>query len=123
MQNKGQHATLDAYLATYPGCATIMALCVQAIAASGMRVVSKLHEQFEPQGVTAVWILAESHFTLHTYPEHNYISVDCYTCGNEGNPVSAIAALRARLGKHTGQVRSFSRGALPEGLNISHAGR
>lgn len=43
-------------------------------------VVGQTSHSFDPQGETIVLILAESHFTIHTYPEHNYISMDLYIC-------------------------------------------
>ncbi len=76
-----------------PAASELLAACERAIEASGMNVVCRVQKDFRPQGLTAVWILEESHFTIHTYPEHNYISADCYTCGNEGNPQKAIDEL------------------------------
>jgi S-adenosylmethionine/arginine decarboxylase-like enzyme len=46
-------------------------------------VVQEVHKQFEPVGTTVVFILSESHFTLHTYPEHSYMSLDLYVCNFE----------------------------------------
>lgn len=43
-------------------------------------VVHKTGHLFSPQGRTIVFILSESHFTIHTYPEHNYITLDIYIC-------------------------------------------
>jgi S-adenosylmethionine decarboxylase proenzyme len=43
-------------------------------------VVGQTSHSFDPQGETIVLILAESHFTIHTYPEHNYLSMDLYIC-------------------------------------------
>lgn len=45
-----------------------------------LTVVKKVEYQFEPAGQTIVWILSESHFSVHTYPEHNYLSLDIYIC-------------------------------------------
>jgi S-adenosylmethionine/arginine decarboxylase-like enzyme len=47
------------------------------------KVVAETSHQFEPQGRTIVFILSESHFTVHTYPEHNYLSLDIYICNPE----------------------------------------
>lgn len=112
MDYKGKHVTADAILATYAGCDVIMALCEKAIACSGMNVVAATYKRFEPHGLTATWILSESHFTLHTYPEHSYISVDCYTCGGEGDPVAAINWLLDSLGSHQANVQVYLRGLL-----------
>lgn len=43
-------------------------------------VIHKTHHKFEPQGETILYILAESHVSIHTYPEHEYFSVDIYIC-------------------------------------------
>lgn len=38
--------------------------------------------QFKPQGITIVLLLAESHLSLHSFPENNYCAIDCFTCGS-----------------------------------------
>lgn len=84
--------------------------CIEAIKKSGLNIVGYAEKLFEPNGLTGVWILAESHFTIHTYPEHNYISVDCYTCGDEGNPEAAIDYLLNVLDVSSFNKHLFSRG-------------
>lgn len=93
MNNIGEHATGDIYLNEDYSNEQLIKLCIQAIEKSGMTIVDSIIKEFKPYGLTGVWILSESHFTIHTYPEHNYISVDCYTCGEEGDPISAISHL------------------------------
>jgi S-adenosylmethionine decarboxylase len=110
MDNKGRHAIADAYLVEYPGDAAIMQMCEMAIKESRMNVVSCTHKQFSPHGLTAVWILEESHFSLHTYPEHKYLSVDCYTCGSEGDPLAAISYLLGKLNISSKTRRFLNRG-------------
>lgn len=42
-----------------------------------------IHEKshlFKPQGLSIIFLLAESHMSIHTYPENNAISFDLYTC-------------------------------------------
>ncbi|MCP3883436.1 MAG: adenosylmethionine decarboxylase [Sulfitobacter sp.] len=113
MEIKGQHAILDAWLADWPGDDAILAACERAIDACGMHVECSTVKRFAPSGVTAVWILSESHFTAHTYPEYAYLSVDCYTCGSEGDPGAAIAALRDLLSIKRLKYSLNSRGVLP----------
>src|SRR5690606_12393829 len=43
-------------------------------------VVQKNSHKFDPHGETVAFILSESHYTLHSYPEENYISLDIYIC-------------------------------------------
>ena len=43
-------------------------------------VLGILEHQFEPQGCSLVYLLSESHISVHTFPEKNYIAMDIYTC-------------------------------------------
>ena len=49
-------------------------------------VVSSAFHQFEPHGTTGVLVLAESHFSAHTYPEENKIYIDVFCCSTKFNP-------------------------------------
>ena len=62
-------------------------------------VLNLISNKFEPQGVTAIALLAESHISIHTWPESNYSAVDIFTCGQKMLPEIAsqylIEALKA----------------------------
>lgn len=113
MDYRGKHAILDAWLAEWPGDSAVLEHCEAAIAESGMTVVCSTVKRFDPHGVTAVWILSESHFTVHTYPEHGYLSADCYTCGTEGDPEAAMTALRRLLPVERCEGGLMPRGVMP----------
>ena len=49
-------------------------------------VLNLISNKFEPQGVTAIALLAESHISIHTWPESNYSAVDICTCGQNMMP-------------------------------------
>ena len=49
-------------------------------------VLNLISNKFEPQGVTAIVLLAESHISIHTWPESNYSAVDIFTCGKNMIP-------------------------------------
>ena len=63
-------------------------------------VLNLTSNKFEPQGVTAIALLAESHISIHTWPESNYSAVDIFTCGQNMMPELAsqylIEALMAK---------------------------
>jgi len=63
-------------------------------------VLNLISNKFEPQGVTAIALLAESHISIHTWPESNYSAVDIFTCGQNMMPELAsqylIEALMAK---------------------------
>jgi S-adenosylmethionine decarboxylase len=52
----------------------------------GFTVVSRAFHQFEPHGTTGVLVLAESHFSAHTYPENNIIYIDVFCCSPSFDP-------------------------------------
>ncbi len=62
---------------------------------SGATVISSSFHKFDPQGVSGVVIIAESHFTVHAWPEHNYAAVDIFTCGDNINLDTAIHAMQS----------------------------
>ena len=49
-------------------------------------VLNLISNKFEPHGVTAIALLAESHISIHTWPESNYSAVDIFTCGHNMLP-------------------------------------
>ena len=49
-------------------------------------VLNLISNKFEPQGVTVIALLAESHISIHTWPESNYSAVDIFTCGQNMFP-------------------------------------
>ena len=62
-------------------------------------VLNLISNKFDPQGVTAIALLAESHISIHTWPESSYSAVDIFTCGQNMRPEVAsqylIEALKA----------------------------
>jgi len=62
-------------------------------------VLNLISNKFDPHGVTAIALLAESHISIHTWPESNYSAVDIFTCGQYMLPELAsqylIEALQA----------------------------
>ena len=53
------------------------------------KVLNIISNKFEPYGVTAIALLAESHISIHTWPESNYSAIDIFTCGQNMKPEKA----------------------------------
>ena len=53
--------------------------------------------KFDPQGVTCVAMLAESHISIHTWPEKGMAVCDAFTCGDHTNPQAAVECMRDKL--------------------------
>ena len=79
---------------------------------------------FKEGGVSGFVLLAESHISIHTWPEHYYAAIDIYTCGRHTMPEKACSFLADRLGATQVQMTVMDRGVLGRnGLHEHHAGR
>jgi len=63
--------------------------------AAGFCVLNRVEHRFEPQGYTAMWLLAESHLAVHTFPEAGQTYVELSSCNGEKN-ARFVALLRRR---------------------------
>ena len=63
----------------------------------GATVIKDSFYQFTPQGVSGVVIIAESHVSIHTWPEYNFAAVDVFTCGDVIEPRDAVKPLAEKL--------------------------
>jgi spermidine synthase len=79
-------------------------------------VVNKVSHQFEPHGETIVFILAESHFVLHTYPEQNYISLDLYACNSNINLESIVYSIKEKINTVKVETKLITRGSITQSL-------
>jgi spermidine synthase/S-adenosylmethionine decarboxylase proenzyme len=80
----------------------------QAVRAGGARLLEVYLHKFEPHGITATALLAESHINIHTWPERQYFAADLFFCG-AGNPEQAVAVLGRALKTHDMHVQSIER--------------
>jgi S-adenosylmethionine decarboxylase len=83
---------------------------VSAAREAGATVLDKSFHQFAPQGVSGVVLIAESHLSLHTWPEHAYAAVDIFTCGTTVKIEVAADALIRQLGSKDPSVLEVKRG-------------
>ena len=72
-------------------------------------VLNLISNKFEPQGVTAIALLAESHISIHTWPESNYSAVDIFTCGRNMMPELASQYLIESLMAEEHSLRLIER--------------
>jgi S-adenosylmethionine decarboxylase proenzyme len=81
----------------------------EAILASGATIRGSTSTRFEPQGLSVVFILAESHATIHTYPEARSAFLDIFTCGTSCKPAKFDEVLRSKLRPRSVHVQSITR--------------
>lgn len=84
--------------------------CVEASRATLLHI--HLH-RFEPDGVSGVAVLAESHISVHTWPESRYAAFDVFMCGNT-DPEVCIEIMREAFEAERVNVQEILRGEVNE---------
>jgi len=76
----------------------------------GATVLSESFHRFNPQGVTGILAIAESHISIHTWPEYGYAAADIFACGASFRPKEAAELLVARLESQDPEIIEVQRG-------------
>ena len=84
-------------------------MLLEATRASGATVLADRFHQFEPEGVTGVLLLAESHLSVHTWPEEGLITLDVFTCGTMDTAL-ILRRLREALAPRREHLTTILRG-------------
>ena len=83
----------------------------EAAQAAGATVLEiRLHGFGPGQGVTGVALLAESHISIHTWPEHGYAALDIFLCGRRHDLDRALTVVIDRLRSSSSEVKLIERG-------------
>lgn len=86
-------------------------LFYQAVFESGLTIVSEGYYEFSPHGFTCFLLLAESHASLHAWPEHGYCAIDLFTCNLDLDIQPLINRLQVMFGAADISVRKIEREA------------
>lgn len=97
---KGKH-----FLASYLDCdetalkniSQLVEAMDGAVEASGAAILGSKAHHFEPDAMTIVYLLSESHASIHTYPEYGACFVDLFTCGDHCSAAEFDKAFREYL--------------------------
>ena len=113
MAGLGKHLLVEFY-----GCSAELlnntdalgAMALEAVNESGATYLEHHLRKFEPQGVSGVIIIAESHMTFHTWPEYGYMALDYFTCGTYVDPHVAINLLVEKVNPQLVDISKHQRG-------------
>ena len=108
----GKHCILELYHCNPSKLnddAFLRSTIITAVDEAGATLLNLITHQFQPQGVTGLALLAESHLSIHTWPESGYAAVDVFTCGDHTMPERACRVLRRELEAAGHSLRSFRR--------------
>lgn len=115
MESLGRHILVEYY-----GCdmnllnkaSSVKEMMEDAAREARATVVESFIHQFSPFGVSGVVVIAESHLTIHTWPEYGYAAVDLFTCGEDVDPWKCYYYLLEHLkAKHSTTIE-LRRGTL-----------
>lgn len=100
------------------GCDAALLTDVEAVSDMMLRaareanatVIERAFHRFQPQGVSGVVVIEESHLSIHTWPETGYAAMDFYTCGDHTDPWAACEYAAKALGAKTMLTTEVKRG-------------
>lgn len=108
------------YLVEYHNCdcdildnqSVIQSILLEAAVKCGANILEYSFHKFSPQGVSGVVVIAESHISIHTWPEYGYAAVDIFTCGTRVDPWVAYEIIRHQLNSGETMVKEIDRGEI-----------
>jgi len=86
---------------------------------AGVTILGESFHQFSPQGVSGVLVIAESHISIHTWPEHGYAAADVFTCGSAVFPEKAAEVIIDRMNPVTHNIILMHRGMVKVGQKLA----
>ena len=92
---------------------------LDAAVAANATIIGESFHAFSTIGVSGAVIIAESHLTIHTWPEYGFAAVDIFTCGATLRPDRAVAVLIERLRCGESKQWEVQRGVLARGAVAS----
>ena len=98
--------------------AVVMQALRAAADAAGATWLGEVSHSFEPVGVTAVGLLAQSHISIHTWPELGFAAVDVFTCGDPSMPERACQSLVEALGSSAHRLTRVQRTIGPASASV-----
>ncbi len=118
--NKSKPTFGDHYLLDFHGCDPILIGAIKATEETMLLAATRCYStiiehsfhQFEPHGVSGVILIAESHFSIHTWPENAFAAVDIFTSGETMQPEIAIKVLKEGFSATRVDVTKVTRGQL-----------
>ncbi|MBR1486876.1 MAG: adenosylmethionine decarboxylase [Synergistaceae bacterium] len=123
MSPKGVH-----YIVEVSGCddtitnvPKLQDILVEAANRAHAQVWSVSFNKFPPNGVSGVVVISESHLSVHTWPEVNYMALDIYTCGAHTEPMLAVYYVLEKVKSSHIQITEITRGLDDNDENFYHS--
>ncbi len=120
MKALGKHLIVELYGCSFErtnDLVQVEEILIEAVRLSNATIVKPVFHHFSPHGVSGVVVIAESHFTIHTWPEYGYCALDIFTCGDQIDSDGSLRFLKQAFQAHHLSVMEVQRGMLdlPDG--------
>jgi S-adenosylmethionine decarboxylase len=109
----GRHLLLELFdcdLDAITNLESVKGVLVEAAKRAQATIVDVVFHEFNPFGISGVVVIAESHLSIHTWPEHRYAAVDIFSCGEILQPEVAATYLVEQFGAERTSVVELQRG-------------
>ena len=120
MNALGRHLLLELFdcdLDAINNLESVKGALIEAAKRAQATIVDVVFHEFNPFGVSGVVVIAESHLSIHTWPEYRYCAVDVFSCGDVLQPEIAVTYLVEAFGAARTSVVEMQRGMF---LNAAH---
>jgi S-adenosylmethionine decarboxylase len=87
-------------------------ILLRSIEGSGATYINHYFHKFSPQGVSGVIVIAESHLSIHTWPERAYAALDVFTCGDKSIGETIVGQILAQFNNPISQINYIQRGII-----------
>jgi len=121
-ENIGRHCILELYQCDHAKLndeAFIRTTLTSSAKIAGATLINLVTHSFKPQGVTGLALLAESHISIHTWPEIGYAAIDVFTCGDHAMPEKACELLFKDFLAKRSSFHNIER-EIPSGIQTLH---
>jgi S-adenosylmethionine decarboxylase len=92
---------------------TVKAALVEAAKRAEATIIDVVFHEFNPFGISGVVVIAESHLSIHTWPEYRYAAVDIFSCGDTLKPAEAASYLVEQFQASRASCVEVKRGVFP----------
>ncbi len=121
-ENIGRHCILELYQCDHAKLndeAFIRTTITSSAKVAGATLINLVTHSFKPHGVTGLALLAESHISIHTWPEIGYAAIDVFTCGDHTMPEKACKLLVKDFLAKNFSFKNIAR-EIPSGIQALH---
>src|SRR5438034_76261 len=109
----GRHLLLELFdcdLDAINNLESVKQTLVEAARRAQATIVDVVFHEFNPFGISGVVVIAESHLSIHTWPEYRYAAVDIFSCGDTLQPDVAASYLVEQFGAERTSMVEMQRG-------------